>query len=150
MLPRPSKFATPNEPVIPVPRETTDPRKVPSGAPVALPQAGEPYPQEGLPYPDPDNPPDFPDAPLVVSALVPEFAFIGSPDFTIRVQGEGFDADTVILWNGSPEPTTLVSPNEVTTGVNMATVSVPSTVAVQVERRSEVSQSLLFEFLASP
>jgi hypothetical protein len=55
-----------------------------------------------------------------VLALVPASAAIGDPDFTLRVLGSNFKADSVIVFAGNDEPTTLVSPNEVTTGVNMA------------------------------
>jgi hypothetical protein len=101
-----------------------------------------------VPYPDPDN---VPEGGLQVLALDPGEAVIGSPDFTISVRGAGFDAGTVILWNGAPEPTTFVSVTEVTTGVNMATVSGPFTVAVGVRNAAGVdSNTLPFTFVAAP
>src|SRR5678816_2221276 len=53
------------------------------------------------------------------TALVPSSAKLGDPSFTLHVQGTGFVPGSVILWNGSPEPTTFVSATELTTLVNM-------------------------------
>ncbi len=64
--------------------------------------------------------------PPVVTALVPDTAVIGSPSFTLHVHGTGFAPDAVIVFNGYDEPTTIVSPTEVTTGVNMAVWTAPS------------------------
>jgi hypothetical protein len=61
------------------------------------------------------------------------------------VFGANFVEGDVILWNGSPEPTTFVSDNEVTTGVNMATaeVAIPIPVSVQTPQ-GDVSNVLTF------
>lgn len=67
-----------------------------------------------------------------VSGLVPAQAPIGAPNFTLHVNGTGFREGDQILWNGSPEPTTLVSPTEVTTLVNMATATTPMPIPVVV------------------
>lgn len=68
----------------------------------------------------------------VVSSLVPATAQIGGPDFTLHVHGVGFRSGSQILWNGTPEPTTFVSATELTTGVNMATATVPANIPVAV------------------
>jgi hypothetical protein len=67
-----------------------------------------------------------PPPPPVVTALEPDTAVIGSPSFTLRVLGTGFDAASVIVFNGYDEPTTWVSPTEVTTGIDMAVWTGPS------------------------
>jgi hypothetical protein len=83
----------------------------------------------------------------VLTALEPNEAPLGAPSFTLRVQGQGFSATDAILWNGSPEPTTFVSPQEVTTGVNMdtATNAVPCTVEVR-NAAGGTSNALTFTF----
>jgi len=68
-----------------------------------------------------------------ITALVPASAPLGAPNFTLRVQGANFRTGDAILWNGSPEPTTFVSPTELTTGVNMATAEVPIAIPVAVQ-----------------
>lgn len=85
-------------------------------------------------------------APPALTALVPNTAQLGTPSFTLHVMGAGFDATTVILWNGAPEPTTLVSPTEVTTGVNMETASVAVTLPVSVQGAGGMSVELPFTF----
>ena len=47
----------------------------------------------------------------VITALVPNQATLGSPSFTLSVQGEHFTAQSVIVWNGADEATTYVSPD---------------------------------------
>jgi hypothetical protein len=70
--------------------------------------------------------------PPVLGSLVPTSAQIGAANFTLRVLGTGFRPDSVILWNGGQEPTTYVSPTEVTTAVNMATATTPALIPIQV------------------
>lgn len=68
----------------------------------------------------------------VVSSLNPNSAVLGSPSFTLRVLGSGFTPSSVIIFNGGEEPTTFVSPTEITTGVNMGTAGVAVAVPVKV------------------
>ena len=67
-----------------------------------------------------------------VTSLNPGSATVGDADFTLHVMGSGFTAGSKIYFNGGEEPTTYVSATELTTGVNMATVTGPSTVPVAV------------------
>jgi hypothetical protein len=68
----------------------------------------------------------------VVTSLTPGSATVGDPDFTLHVMGTGFSVLSKIIFNGSEEPTTFVSDTELTTGVDMSTVSGPSIVPVAV------------------
>jgi hypothetical protein len=88
----------------------------------------------------------------VATALAPSFAKIGDPTFTLHVTGSGFRPDSVILWNGSPEPTTVVSPTELTTVVNMATAQVAMAIPVVVRGPlgTPVSNALTFDLQAAP
>lgn len=92
---------------------------------------------------------DEPD-PLVVTRLEPDQVALGSPSFTLHVQGTGFALDSVIVWNGSDEPTTVVSATELTTSVNMATAVVAMTLPVAVRTGVVVSNSLPFTFTEMP
>jgi len=128
-------------PVYPPP---ADPRAAPPGSPIALPQVGTRYPQEGIPYPDPDRDPLLDPT---VTSLNPATAVVGAPNFTVHVIGTQFDPLAVILWNGSPEPTTRVSATELTTEVNMASVTGAYTVQVGVLSGAGVmSNTLPFAF----
>jgi PKD repeat protein len=83
----------------------------------------------------------------VVSSLEPNAAKVGDPDFTLNVVGEGFDADTVIVWNHADEPTTLVDDTIVTTIVKPSTALGPCVLPVQVRSGTGVlSGSVDFTF----
>lgn len=87
---------------------------------------------------------------LTVTELVPATANIGDPSFTIRVLGTGFGPDSKIVFNGHEEPTTFVSPNEVTTGVNMDVWTNPSN-PLPVKVRTgygDDSNEMMFQFNA--
>ena len=89
--------------------------------------------------------------PPSITSLVPSSAAIGDPNFTLHVHGTGFRAEDVILWNGSPEPTTFVSATELTTGVNMATAEVPMAIPVAVQALTgQVSNAAPFDLQAAP
>src|SRR4029453_16429414 len=78
----------------------------------------------------------------VVAALEPDTAALGDPSFTVRVLGTDFAADAVIVWNGGDEVTTYVSATELTTGVNMATVTVAIAVPVAVRNGAVLSNEV--------
>jgi hypothetical protein len=82
----------------------------------------------------------------VLASLNPATAVLGSADFTVSCIGEGFTSDAVIVFNGFDEPTTVVSPTEVTTGVNMAVWAAPAVVPVLVRTAAGESAPLDFEF----
>lgn len=67
-----------------------------------------------------------------VSSLNPGSATVGDPDFTLHVMGTNFTPESVIVFNGGEEITVYVSATELTTGVNMATVTGAYTVPVAV------------------
>jgi hypothetical protein len=88
---------------------------------------------------------------LSVTELVPATAVIGEPSFTLRVLGTGFGPDSKIVFNGYEEPTTFVSPNEVTTGVNMDVwqgASEPLPVKVRTGYGDD-SNEMMFQFNAA-
>jgi hypothetical protein len=120
--------------------ELTDPGQLNlTGNPhyISLPPAAESTPPE---------PPITGPAP-VVSALMPDTAVLGDPDFTLSVRGTGFTEESVIMFAGQPEPIVFVSDTEVTTVVK------PSlgwgAVAVQVSVKNpdgQESNALAFVF----
>jgi len=83
-----------------------------------------------------------------VTSLVPNTAEIGDPAFTLHVHGTGFKAGDVIVFAGVDEPTTVVSPTELTTGVNMPLWVSPDAVPVLVKSASGVlSAPMTFTFV---
>jgi hypothetical protein len=81
-----------------------------------------------------------------ITALTPATVAIGAPDFTVHVRGTGFTPDSVIVWNGYDEPTTVVDDTELTTGVNMAVWQAAATVPVQVRAGGNLSNPVPFTF----
>ena len=87
----------------------------------------------------------------VLSSLNPTTAVLGSANFTLHVIGTGFRPGVIISFAGQDEPTTYVSPTEVTTGVNMSMWHGPDP-AIPVRVRTlggQVSNTLNFSFTAT-
>ncbi len=55
-----------------------------------------------------------------VSLLSPALAASGSATLTLTVNGQGFDSGSVVNWNGTALPTTLVSGNQLTATVDQS------------------------------
>lgn len=85
--------------------------------------------------------------PVKVTSLSPNNALLGDPSFTLRVIGSNFDRFTKIVFAGHDEPTTFVSPTEVTTGVNMDVWKGPDVVQVLVESPVVASDPMPFTFV---
>jgi hypothetical protein len=92
-----------------------------------------------------------PPPPPVLTALEPATVAIGDPSFTLHVHGTGFLDDAVIVFADHDEPTTVVSPTEVTTGVDMSLWLGPDTVPVTARNADGVvSNALDFVFTEAP
>jgi Big-like domain-containing protein/VCBS repeat protein/FG-GAP repeat protein len=73
------------------------------------------------------NPVPFIDQPLVPDATAP-----GGAGFTLTVNGARFVSGSVVNWNGSPRPTTLVSSSRLTATILASDITKASTAAVTV------------------
>lgn len=93
------------------------------------------------------KPPPSPDVAPVVTSLSPNEAVAGDPtDIVMSVIGTGFGEGSIIVFNGWDEPTTLVSPTEVTTGVKPSLFVVPADCPVGVRNGSAMSNEEIFSF----
>lgn len=63
--------------------------------------------------------PAFDGATPVLTSLVPATGRIADPAFTLRVLGGPFQPGAVVLWEGTAQPTTYVSPGEVTAAIGL-------------------------------
>jgi len=87
--------------------------------------------------------------PPIISSLSPNSAVLGSPSFTLNVIGTGFKTGSKIIWNGSEEPTTVVSATHLTTGVDMSTASAAVSLPVSVLNPDGVmSDPMTFTFIS--
>ncbi|HEU4453408.1 MAG TPA: hypothetical protein VFR81_10120, partial [Longimicrobium sp.] len=59
-------------------------------------------------------------------------AHAGGPGFTLTVHGSGFVAGTVVRWNGSDRPTTLISDSRVSASITSGDVASPGAAQVTV------------------
>jgi hypothetical protein len=83
----------------------------------------------------------------VITSLTPNSAEIGDPTFVLHVHGTNFTSGSVIVFNAGDEPTTFVSETEITTGINMSTVTEATTVPVHVRSSDGVlSDPVMFTF----
>jgi hypothetical protein len=82
-----------------------------------------------------------------ISGLTPNHQSAEAPSFTLSVAGTKFAPNAVVLWNGSPLPTTFVNATLVTAQVDTALLALGQPVAVAVRNGSpdgETTQSLTF------
>jgi hypothetical protein len=82
----------------------------------------------------------------VLTAITPDAAVIGDPVLTLHCAGSGFSLISVVFFNDAPQPTTFVSPTELTIGVDPATASGPLTVPVHVRNGARESTAFGFTF----
>jgi hypothetical protein len=68
----------------------------------------------------------------VMMQLVPNTAKAGDPGFTLTVNGNSFNSDATVNWNGSKQGTTFVSGNQLTTSIPMADIATAGSVSVTV------------------
>ena len=91
--------------------------------------------------------PPEPVAEPTLDSLSPNTAVAGgATDITMSAIGTGFTAESTIVFNGNPEPTTMVSETELTTGVKPSLFVVPAVCPVEIHTGSLVTAPLDFTF----
>jgi len=68
-----------------------------------------------------------------IGSLNPPSAVVNDPSFTLTVQGTGFTTNSVVRWNGAPQPTTYVSSSQLACGIPASLVTSAGYAAVTVE-----------------
>ncbi len=67
-----------------------------------------------------------------ITSIQPASATHGGATFTLTVRGTGFQANSTVLWNGSPRATTYVHSVELTATITAADIAVAGTASVTV------------------
>ncbi|MGH9838638.1 MAG: beta strand repeat-containing protein [Blastocatellia bacterium] len=67
-----------------------------------------------------------------ITSISPDSGFIGDDPFTLVVTGTNFVAGSVVQWNGSPRPTTVISVNELRAQISTADVATAGTAQITV------------------
>lgn len=94
-----------------------------------------------------DSTDDVGTAAPVIDTLTPDTAEIGSDPFTLVVAGQNLTAQSVIVFAGYDEPTTLAADGlSVSTGINMDVWLGADTIDVQVRNGPAYSNHLEFTF----
>ena len=68
----------------------------------------------------------------LLSSVQPNYITAGGPGFTLNVFGSGFDSSSVVEWNGSGRPTTVVSATQLQIQVLAADIARAGTVEINV------------------
>ena len=68
----------------------------------------------------------------VLVDIEPDSVIEGAPGFTLIVTGTGFNAASLVRWNGSTRPTTYISPTELRATISAADLLTPAVVPVTV------------------
>ncbi len=79
-----------------------------------------------------------------VTSISPSSVQAGAAAFTVTVNGTGFSSNSVILWNGGPVQTTLVSPTQVSGPIGANLLTTQGTVIVSVSNSGTVSNTATF------
>jgi uncharacterized protein (TIGR03437 family) len=67
-----------------------------------------------------------------ISALAPASIAAGAPSFTLTIDGANFGNQTVVRWNGSDRPTTLISPTQISATISATDIAATGTATVTV------------------
>jgi hypothetical protein len=67
-----------------------------------------------------------------ITALVPNTANAGDPQFTLTVNGSSFDGAAVVNWNGSAQATTRMTSGQLTATIPASGIATAGSVSVTV------------------
>lgn len=67
-----------------------------------------------------------------VSSISPSSATAGGAAFSLTVNGGHFSSNAVVVWNGSPQTTTIVSSNQLVAAISATQIATPDTALVYV------------------
>ena len=84
--------------------------------------------------------------PLVLTDITPDAMVVGSGTFLLTVTGSGFGPNCIVVFDDADQPTTYVSPTELTADCPVAAAA--AVVDVEVHRGEDMSDVLTFEFTA--
>ncbi len=82
----------------------------------------------------------------VITSLTPASVTIGSPGFTLTVNGANFENGAVVRWNGNARATTYASPTQLSATIPAADITANGTASVTVFNgaASSVSNAIVF------
>src|SRR5215467_14568036 len=84
-----------------------------------------------------------------LTGIAPNTATAGAGAFTLTLHGFGFTGRSVVLWNGAPRTTTMVSSSEIQAQISSADVATPETAGVSAIDMRTHQQSSVLDFLVT-
>lgn len=98
----------------------------------------------GLPTYGPSSQVPLPQPTL--TSVAPNTAALDDADITGIFTGTNFTEDSIIVWNGVDEPTTLISPTQVSTIIKPSVVTSPYTAKAAVRNGAKITATVDFVF----
>jgi len=87
----------------------------------------------------------------VIDSLDPVAAIVGGPAFTLTVNGSGFAAESLVLWNGLPLLQRLsISATQITVAVPAGLIATAGCASITVDPGNPMSQPVSFCAIAPP
>jgi outer membrane protein assembly factor BamB len=90
--------------------------------------------------------------PVTLTSINPRAVVAGGAGLTLTLTGTNFSKNSIVIFNQSPQPTTFVSPTQLTATIDAAMLATPEEGSVTVESSSQeyaqVSAAVLFLVLA--
>ena len=83
-----------------------------------------------------------PPVPLALTRIRPSSVTAGGPAFTLAAVGAGFPVGATVEVNGSPRPTTYVSPTELTAQLSASDIATAGTASIAVQGQGTTSADL--------
>ena len=83
-----------------------------------------------------------------ITSLNPDARAVGTPAFTLTVNGSGFATGAVVQWNGQPLPTTFVNSGTLSAAVTAERVANPGTANITVVSQDVTTSPVVFPISA--
>jgi len=79
-----------------------------------------------------------------IGSVTPASIEAGGSSFTLTLDGDNFGNETVVRWNGSDRPSTLVTPTRITATISTADIALPGKANITVQSPGGKSNSAAF------
>ena len=75
--------------------------------------------------------------PVTLTSISPSAVAAGSAGFTLTLTGTNFSKNSIVIFNQSPQPTTFVSPTQLTASIDASMLTTPEPGIITVESSSQ-------------
>ena len=75
--------------------------------------------------------------PVTLTSISPSAVLAGGPGFTLTLTGTNFSKNSIVIFNSSAQPTTFVSPTQLTATIDASMLVTPEQGIITVESSSQ-------------